>query len=82
MNTPLPDRTPINAGKRYRYVGYPGGFRIRAVMLPGHLEYDGGLPGVSVEFIQPVMLLPGFYPCRTEAEFWQDSRFNNAENWQ
>lgn len=63
-------RQPLAIGNRYVYPGYPGGFKITAVCLPGHPEHDGGLPGVAVKFIKPMVIRGGFYPCNTEDEFW------------
>lgn len=67
-------RSPLARGRRYRYAGYRSGFRVVAVAFPWHPEDDGGLPGVSVRWEGPLRHggEGGFYPFRSEAEFWAD----------
>lgn len=78
-NQEIPRRRPLNPGNAYRFRGYPNsGFRITSVCLPGHPDHDGGLPGVGFQWQRPFDRSRWFYPCATEAEFWDDMRFANA----
>lgn len=78
---PVVGRSPLKAGNRYVYPGYPGaGFEVSHVCLPGHPEHDGGLPGVSVKWIghKPGGMKKAFYMAKDEADFWQKRIFSNA----
>ena len=59
---------PLEPGFKYA----PPNFRdnyilIRHVDFPELPDYDGGLPGVGLEYGKKVRI---FVPCRTAEEFW------------
>jgi hypothetical protein len=74
-------RSPLKRGNVYAYPGHPGaGFRVQHVCFPGHPEHDGGLAGVSVQWIghKPGGLSSAFYPAQDEQSFWSKMIFAPA----
>ena len=71
----------IQRGTLLRYKGFETtpSVEIRAVMLPGHPEHDGGLPGISFRWLKRRPRQGWFYPCNTVEEFFADFRFSNLE---
>lgn len=71
-------RQPLAVGNKYVYPGYENnGFIVRAMCFPNHPTDDGGLPGVSVEWLTR----EGsrfWYPFASETEFWNYLLFSNA----
>jgi len=70
-------RKPLARGNIYQFYGYPTKIRIKYVVFRGHLEDDGGLEGVAVEWIG-CNRRSGFYPCRSDEQFWRFLIFRNA----
>jgi len=71
-------RRPLAAGNVYRFKGYArNGFRITGVALRGHKEDDGALAGVGVKWLRRGGK-SFWYPCETEAAFWEMLQFANA----
>lgn len=71
-------RRPLAVGNVYRYKGHKGnGFKVTAMSLPGTPSDDGGLPGVAVQWLNHTRD-HGWYPFRSEAEFWEYMLFSNA----
>ena len=79
----IPSATPqIARGTRLRYKGFEQtpSVEITAVLVPGHQEHDGGLPGIGVCWLKRRHgLRRFFYPCRSVHEFFSDMRFSNLE---
>ena len=69
-------RRPLAVGNVYQFKGWPTKVKIKAMSLPGTPSDDGGLPGVSVKWLNNNNG-SGWWPFRTEAEFWADFRFSN-----
>jgi len=73
-------RRPLAVGNIYRFRGYAkNGFKIVGMSLPGTPSDDGGLPGVAVQWINRTRER-GWYPFRSETEFWSYPYFANAED--
>ncbi len=73
-----PTRRALAVGNVYRFKGYRGnGFKITGMSLPGTPSDDGGLPGVAVQWLNH-SADHGWYPFRTEQEFWNYLVFANA----
>lgn len=53
------------------------GFKITGMSLPGTPTDDGGLPGVAVKWLNKSGF-HGWYPFKTETEFWSYTLFRNA----
>ncbi len=71
----------MKAGERYRYPGYPSGFSITAVCLPGHPEDDGGLSGVGIHWFGFTGRKGHFFvPCKTVEGFWAIDTFRPAQS--
>ena len=74
-------RSPLARGRRYQFAGFRSGFLVKAVAFRGHPEDDGGPPGVAIRwtgFGRGGRSGGGWYPFKTETEFWADYRFSNA----
>jgi len=69
----------IKAGDKLLYNGYETtpSVGINAVLVPGHPEYDGALPGISVTFLKKKRNRVWFFPCKTVDEFFAYSIFSN-----
>lgn len=69
----------IQRGDRLYYAGFDKtpSIEIKAVLVPGHPEYDGGLPGISFRYLKRRGKPSWFYPCKTVDEFFADYRFAN-----
>jgi hypothetical protein len=71
-------RLRLAAGNKYCFPGYQNnGFKINSMSLPGTESDDGGLPGVSVTWLNH----SGgtyWYPVCYEDEFWNNILFANA----
>jgi hypothetical protein len=69
----------IQRGDKLFYKGFDltPSVEIKAVLVPGHPEYDGGIPGVSFRYLKRPGKPSWFYPCRTVDEFFADYRFAN-----
>lgn len=77
LNT-IQNRRPLEVGNIYRFKGYKGnGFKITGMSLPGTPTDDGGLPGVAVKWLNKSGF-HGWYPFKTETEFWSYTLFRNA----
>lgn len=73
-------RKPLAIGNTYRYKGYKSnGFKVTAMSLPGTLSDDSGLPGVAIKWLNRSRM-HGWYPFKSEAEFWGHELFSNACN--
>lgn len=71
-------RSPLAVGNVYRFKGYKNnGFKITAISLPGTPSDDGGIPGVSVKWLN-TSNGRGWYPFASEQEFWDHMLFKNA----
>jgi hypothetical protein len=71
-------RRPLAVGNIYRFKGYKSnGFKVVAMSLPGTPSDDGGLPGVSVKWLNKAVW-NCWYPFNSEAEFWAHILFSNA----
>lgn len=72
-------RSPLAAGREYRYDGFPSGFRVRAIARRGHPADIGGVEGVSIIW-QGFSGRKGsvFIPCKTDEEFFGIETFHNA----
>lgn len=71
-------RQPLAVGNVYQFHGYPTKIKIVGMSLPGTPSDDGGLPGVAVKWLGNCNLQRGWYPFRSEAEFWDALIFRNA----
>lgn len=74
-------RSPLARGRRYQYKGFRSGFRVKHVAFRGHPEDDGGLQGVAIQwegFPSGGREGSGFYPCKSDAEFFRMLIFSNA----
>ena len=74
-------RSPLARGRRHQFAGFSSGFLVNAVAFRGHPEDDGALQGVAIRwtgFGRGGRSGGGWYPFKTEAEFWADCRFSNA----
>jgi hypothetical protein len=78
-------RTPIKRGQRYQFPGYgDAGFIVSHVELPGHPEYDGGWPGVGIQWVGHNFhrrMRNAFYTFRSEADFWACHLFKCAVDY-
>jgi len=71
-------RSPLQVGNEYVFPGYGNaGFRVKAIAFPEREDYDGGLPGVSIQWLHG-RRESWWYPFYNEALFWSDIRFSNA----
>ena len=71
-------RRPLAVGNIYRFKGYKSnGFKITAMSLPGTPSDDGALPGVALQWLNKSRFR-GWYPFKSETEFWQHILFKNA----
>lgn len=71
-------RSKLDVGNKYIFPGYPNnGFVVNSMSLPGTSSDDGGLPGVSVTWLNRA---GGtfWYPVISENEFWRNILFANA----
>lgn len=74
-------RSPLARGRRYQYLGFKSGFKVKHVAFRGHLEDDGGLQGVAIEwtgFPKGGRTGSGFWPCKSDKEFFSHEIFRNA----
>ena len=73
-------RAPLKRGNEYQYPGYKAGFIVQHVCFRGHPEDDGGLTGVSVQWLhhKPGGMESGFYMFASEDHFWKSILFHNA----
>lgn len=69
----------LQKGMRLIYSGFETtpSVEIKAVMLPGHEEYDGALPGIVFRWLKKPRKPSFFYPCKSVDEFLSDYRFRN-----
>ena len=68
-------RRPLAPGEKYAPPGYAvNGITVKFVCLPERLDYDGGLPGVSVRWGRN---RSGFFPAASDAEFWSRLEFRH-----
>ena len=69
----------INAGDKLLYNGYEQtpSVRINAVLVPGHPEYDGAMPGISFTYLKRRGKPSWFFPCNNVDDFFKDARFSN-----
>jgi hypothetical protein len=71
---------PLALGQVWRKAGPLSALRIERLQLPGRVDYDGGLPGVSVRVTghngSAIIWEPhgSFYPAKTEADFLEAMR--------
>lgn len=71
-------RSPLAEGNIYRYPGYPNnGFRVKALSFPDTPSDDGGLPGVSIQWLNRAGG-SAWYPFACETDFWDNLLFFNA----
>lgn len=81
MSEAVTNRKPLRRGLRYRYRGFNTGFVVTFVAFRGHPEDDGGLQGVAIKWFGFPRLGRhggGFYPCKSDKEFFDMTAFRNA----
>lgn len=71
-------RRPLAPGNKYRFRGFNTWIKIMWFSLPGTKYDDGGLPGVTVKWWSGER---GFYPFKSEQDFWNCYLFNNLIDW-
>lgn len=69
----------LQRGTKLFYAGYEltPSVEILGVLLPGHPEHDGGLPGIVFRYLKRRGRPRWFFPCKTAKEFFADERFAN-----
>jgi hypothetical protein len=69
----------LHKGMKLFYNGFETtpSVEIKNVLLPGHDEYDGALPGIVFRWIKKPRKPSFFYPCKSTKEFLSDDRFKN-----
>ena len=71
-------RSKLDVGNKYTFKGYTNNcFRINSMSIPGTPSDDGGIPGVSVTWLNR----SGgtfWYPVASEKDFWSNILFANA----
>jgi len=71
-------RSPLAPGNKYRFNGFNTWVKIMWFSFPGTKHDDGGLPGVTVKWWSGKR---GFYPFKSEQDFWDCHLFSNLIDW-
>lgn len=71
----------LNRGALLRYKGFEEtpSVKILHVMLPGHREYDGAMPGVAFKWLKRPRRGSYFFPCQSLDQFFAHELFANLE---
>lgn len=71
----------LQTGMKLIYQGFEQSpsVEIKAVMLEGHQEYDGGLQGIAVCWLKKPGKPSAFIPCKSSVDFARDERFANLK---
>ncbi len=72
----------LKRGDRFIYKGFETtpSLEILHVMVPGHPEYDGALPGIAYRWLKRRgNRSRWFYPCHTVEQFFAVDIFANLE---